>query len=103
LFIFHGLIRMRCKEIDSSIGQWWEVLVGVLDERQRRVSVGAEAKVLGRGGIAAVALATGVSRTTIMAGINEIEAMKSLGLSAVQLPTARTSGTRQAGGGRKKD
>jgi hypothetical protein len=36
--------------------------------------VGVEAKVLGRGGIAAVALATGVSRTTIMAGISEIEA-----------------------------
>lgn len=89
-------------ESDSPISQRWEVLVGALDERQRRLLVGVEAKVLGRGGIAAVALATGVSRTTIMAGISEIEAMKSPGLSADQPPTGRTSGIRQAGGGRKK-
>ena len=48
-----------------------------LDERQRRLLVGVEAKVLGRGGVSAVAVATGVSRTTILAGLNEIEAMKS--------------------------
>ena len=89
-------------ETDSPIGQRWEVLGGALDERQRRLLVGVEAKVLGRAGIAAVALATGVSRTTIMAGINEIEAMKTPGISADQTPTGRTSGTRQAGGGRKK-
>jgi hypothetical protein len=89
-------------EADSPIGQRWEILVGALDERQRRLLVGVEAKVLGRGGIAAVALATGVSRTTIMAGISEIEAMKSPNLSADQPPTSRTSSTRQAGGGRKK-
>jgi hypothetical protein len=89
-------------EADSPIGQRWEILVGALDERQRRLLVGVEAKVLGRGGIAAVALATGVSRTTIMAGISEIEAMKSLDISSDQPPTGRTSGTRQAGGGRKK-
>jgi hypothetical protein len=89
-------------EADSPIGQRWEILVGALDERQRRLLVGVEAKVLGRGGIAAVALATGVARTTIMAGISEIEAMKSPNLSADQPPTSRTSSTRQAGGGRKK-
>src|SRR5450830_217314 len=89
-------------EIDSPIGQRWEVLADALDERQRRLLVGVEAKVLGRGGIAAVALATGVSRTTIMAGISEIEDMKLLGLSADQPSAGRTNGTRQAGGGRKK-
>lgn len=89
-------------EAYSPIGQRWEILGAALDERQRRLLVGVEAKVLGRGGIAAVALATGVSRTTIVAGINEIEAMKSTDFSADQVPTVRTSGTRQAGGGRKK-
>jgi hypothetical protein len=89
-------------EVNSPIGQRWEILGAALDERQRRLLVGVEAKVLGRGGIAAVALATGVSRTTIVAGINEIEAMKSPDFSADQVPTVRTSGTRQAGGGRKK-
>lgn len=89
-------------EAYSPIGQRWEILGAALDERQRRLLVGVEAKILGRGGIAAVALATGVSRTTIVAGINEIEAMKSTDFSADQVPTVRTSGTRQAGGGRKK-
>jgi hypothetical protein len=89
-------------ESDSPIGQRWEILGAELDERQRRLLVGVEAKVLGRGGIAAVALATGVSRTTIVAGMNEIEALKSPDFSADQVPTVRTGGTRQAGGGRKK-
>ena len=69
-----------------------------LDERQRRLLVAVEAKVLGRGGVGAVAVATGVSRTTIAAGIQEIEAMMSADLSAASLLT----GTRQAGAGRKK-
>ena len=73
-----------------------------LDERQRRLLVAIEAKVLGRGGVSAVAVATGVSRTTIMAGISEIEAMKSTGLTADQTASAQTTGTRQAGAGRKK-
>ena len=64
-------------QIDSPVGQRWKVMRDALDERQRRLWVGIEAKVLGRGGIAAVAVATGVSRTTIAAGIQEIEAMLS--------------------------
>ena len=72
-----------------------------LDERQRRLLVGVEAKVLGRGGVSAVAVATGVSRTTILAGLNEIEAMKSSTGTADKTVNAPTS-TRQAGAGRKK-
>ena len=49
--------------IDSVISQRWEVMREALDERQRRLLVGIEAKVLGRGGVTAVALVTGVSRT----------------------------------------
>ena len=71
----------------------------VLDERQRRLLVAVEAKVLGRGGVCAVAVATGVSRTTIAAGIQEIEAMMSSDVSAA---TPLLTGTRQAGAGRKK-
>ncbi len=70
-----------------------------LDERQRRLLVGIEAKVLGRGGVSAVAVATGVSRTTIAAGIQEIEAV----LSSDSTATAPVlTGTRQVGAGRKK-
>ncbi len=89
-------------QTDSPIGQRWAVMAEALDERQRRLLAGVEAKVLGRGGISAVALATGVSRTTIMAGISEIEAMNSTDLPADQPATPKTTGTRQAGGGRKK-
>ena len=60
---------------DSLVGRRWEVMHKALDERQRRLLVAVEAKVLGRGGVTAVALATGVSRTTILAGLNEIEAL----------------------------
>jgi hypothetical protein len=89
-------------QTDSPISQRWAVMAEALDERQRRLLAGVEAKVLGRGGISAVALATGVSRVTIMAGISEIEAMNSTDLPADQPTTPKTSGTRQAGGGRKK-
>jgi hypothetical protein len=83
------------------IGQRWEVMRDALDERQRRLLVAAEAKVLGRGGVSAVAAATGVSRTTIMAGISEIEAMKSTDRTGDRA-ALRTTSTRQAGAGRKK-
>ena len=89
-------------QTDSPIGQRWEVMAGVLDERQRRLLAGVEAKVLGRGGISAVAVATGISRATIMAGISEINAIKSTDLSADQPAMHKTTGVRQAGGGRKK-
>ena len=86
-------------QIDSPVGQRWKVMRDALAERQRRLWVGIEAKVLGRGGIAAVAVATGVSRTTIAAGIQEIEAMVSSELAGT---TPVLTGTRQAGAGRKR-
>ena len=86
---------------DLQIGQRWAVMRDALDERQRRLLVAVEAQVLGRGGVSAVAVATGVSRTTIMAGISEIEAMKSTDRT-VDRTALRTTSTRQAGAGRKK-
>jgi DNA-binding phage protein len=59
-------------ETDSLIGQRWELMREALDERQRRLLVAVEAKVLGRGGVATVAAATGVSRGTIVAGLSEL-------------------------------
>lgn len=46
----------------------------VLDERQRRLLAGAQAKALGRGGIGLVARAAGMSRTTVSAAVAEVEA-----------------------------
>ena len=45
-----------------------------LDERQRRLTLAAEARALGHGGIAAVARAAGASRDTIRKGIRELQA-----------------------------
>ena len=57
-----------------------------LDERQRRLLVAVEAKVLGRGGVSAVAAATGVSRSTIMAGLGELEVMDVVDRAAPERP-----------------
>jgi hypothetical protein len=61
-----------------------------LDERQRRLLLGAEARVLGHGGIRLVAAAAGVSEVTVSAGARELE--------SGQEPLGRA---RRPGGGRK--
>jgi len=88
-------------DAEAAIEQRWEVMRRILDERQRRLFVGVEAKVLGRGGIAAVAAATGVSRATVRSGLGAIEALAADagGVDAGRSPTARV---RRPGGGRKK-
>lgn len=72
-----------------------------LDERQRRLLVAVEAKVLGRGGVSAVAAATGVSRSTIMAGLGELEVMDVVDRAAPERPVPLTR-TRRTGAGRKR-
>lgn len=61
-----------------------------LDERQQRLMMGAEARSLGHGGIAAVAEATGASRSRVSLGVKELE--------AGEAPLGRA---RRSGGGRK--
>jgi hypothetical protein len=70
------------------------VMRQVADERTWRVYLGTEARALGRGGIAAVARASGVSETTVAAGLAEVEA----GLLDA-LPRGRS---RRAGAGRPR-
>ena len=79
----------------------WNVMREALDERQRRLWVAVEARVLGRGGISAVAAATGVSRSTIRVGLAEIEAMQVAGRSDVE-PARSGTRVRRAGAGRKR-
>lgn len=69
----------------------FEVLLPHLDERQRRLALGAEARLLGHGGIGLVAKAAGVSRKTVAAGVSELD--------SGQAPLGRA---RRDGGGRKK-
>ena len=70
------------------------VMRKVADERTWRVYLGSEALALGRGGIKAVALAAGVSETTVAAGVSEIGSGELDGL-----PPGRS---RRPGAGRRK-
>jgi hypothetical protein len=88
-------------QAESAIRQRWDVLRGVLDERQRRLLVGVEARVLGRGGISAVAAATGVSRGTVTSGLGEIEALTA-SAAAAAADAPRVARMRRPGAGRKK-
>ena len=74
-----------------SVARRYAVLRAHLDERQRRLLLGVEAQQLGRGGIKAVAQATGVHPDTIARGVREVE--------GVAEPSVRV---RAPGGGRKK-
>jgi hypothetical protein len=64
----------------------------LLDERQIRLLAAVEARVLGHGGIKAVALASGLSRRTIERAADELRSDR---------PPCPDGRTRRAGGGRK--
>ena len=69
----------------------FEVIFPHLDERQRRLLMGAEARVLGHGGIRLVARAAGVREATVSLGVDELDS------GAEPLGRAR-----RPGGGRKR-
>jgi transposase len=73
------------------IGERFRALAPELNERARRFWAASEARVLGRGGVAAVARASGISENTIRKGIREID-------SGERLEDGRV---RRRGGGRK--
>jgi transposase len=78
----------------SFLGKLHELLSPMIDERSRRLLVGAAALAIGRGGTSEVARETGVSRPTIVAGIKQ--------LAEEQATEAPHSGrVRREGGGRK--
>jgi len=64
-----------------------------LNERQRRLLLGVEARLLGHGGIRMVAQVAGVSETTVRRGVSELEA------GAEPMPVGRV---RRLGGGRSR-
>ena len=74
----------------ASLRAKFEAVLPHLDERQQRLVMAGEARSLGHGGIAAVAQATGASRSRISQGVAELE--------AGQAPLGRV---RRQGGGRK--
>jgi transposase len=70
----------------------FEVLLPHLNERQRRLLLATEARLLGHGGVRAVAQVAGVSETTVRKGVFELEEGED------PLPGGRI---RREGGGRK--
>jgi transposase len=75
------------------VAERYALVAGTLDERGRRAVAAAEALAWGRGGIAAVARATGLSPQTIRNGVKELRGL---------LPGAAPGRMRRPGGGRKK-
>ena len=73
----------------------FDLIEWALDERLRRLLAAAEAQVLGRGGVTAVAAATGVSRRAIHAGLKELA-------ERPELAPLASSRIRRPGAGRKR-
>ena len=69
---------------EHAIGERYRALAGDLDERQRRLWAAAEARLHGRGGIAAVARASGIAENTIRAGLRELEQGVEIGAGRVR-------------------
>lgn len=83
---------MRVAEgFEESLAAKFGVLFPHLDERQRRLMLGAEARALGHGGIRLVARAAGVREATVALGVSELDS------GAAPLGRAR-----RRGGGRKR-
>jgi transposase len=78
--------------MDEIISRKFDVLKNELNERQRRLWAAGEAVSLGYGGVSIVSRATGLSRTTITQGIDELQ----------NKPRLAEHRVRREGGGRKK-
>jgi transposase len=86
-------------DVAQTIEAKYRALAGRLDEATMRLWVATEARSLGRGGVSVVAKAVGVSRTTVYAGLAELEqggAARADGVPASGKPRVRA-----VGGGRK--
>jgi DNA-binding phage protein len=81
-------------EDEASIEAKFRVLANTLSEAQTRLWAALEARSLGRGGVSAVARATGLSRTTITAGMRELD-------DPAHHARLAGGGVRRAGAGRK--
>jgi len=75
---------------ERAIGERYRLLSerGVLDERGRRLWAAVEARSAGRGGIAAVVRATGISESTVLRGLADLESGEVLEPGRVRRPGA---------------
>jgi transposase len=78
---------------EDVVARKFAAIAPLLDERQRRLWLGVEARADGHGGISAVARAAGVSRPTVAKAVRELDEPGAV------LPAGRV---RRPGGGRKR-
>jgi len=81
------------QEASAQLSDRFAALLPHLNERQRRLALGVEARLLGHGGVGIVARVARVSETTVRRGLTELEA------GAASLPDGRV---RAPGGGRRR-
>ena len=84
-------------ELVATVHRKFQMLSGAMNERLARLWSGAEARLIGRGGITIVSAATGLAHTTIRRGIRELSEQ-----AAHPGRALAPSRSRRAGGGRKK-
>ena len=75
-------------DVRASISRKFELLSPAMTERTRRLWAGSEADAMGRGGVAAVAAATGMAISTVRKGRDEIRA----GVSVTEIVRDRRRG-----------
>jgi hypothetical protein len=76
----------------NNITAKWNMLAPLLNERDRRLFLGAEAACLGYGGVSIVSRATGVCRETVAEGVKDVTEPERLAAGRI----------RRSGAGRKK-
>lgn len=76
---------------EPALTQLFATVLPLLNERQRRVLAGAQARALGRGGITKVAEAAGMARSTVQKAVAEVDAGVDI-----------TAAVRRPGAGRKR-
>ena len=87
-------------DVATVIAEKHRALSGVLNEASLRLWAAVEARSLGHGGVSTVSRAVGLSRTTIYAGLSELESGKCP--SPSEEVAERPPRVRAPGGGRKK-
>ena len=73
---------------ETAIAARYLAVSPLLDERARRLMAGSEALAIGRGGVAAVARATGLARTTVQRGVDDVREGERLEQGRVRRPGA---------------
>lgn len=73
---------------ETAIAARFLSLSPLLDERARRLTAGAEALAIGRGGVAAVSRATGLARTTVARGVADVQAGETVERGRIRRPGA---------------